>query len=457
MIPMMMLSEAGRVLRADLIGDDVGFFSVSSDSRTLPRGALFVAITGEHFDGHRFLAAAAGAGAAAALIERRSHAEAGAVSLPVLRVDHSREALAALAGYWRSRFRFPVIGVVGSNGKTTTKEMIAAILRAQWDPATVLATAGNLNNDIGVPLSVLKLREEHEVAVFELGMNHAGETADLAAIAAATIGLINNAQREHQEFMANVQAVAEEHAALLDSLPDSGVAVLNADDGHYEYWRSRAGQRRVVSFGLERPADVTAAWTSGPRGTELSIKLPGGTAQATLRIPGEHNVRNALAAAAAATAAGALPPAVAAGLNAFEPAKGRLQVKPGRRGATLVDDSYNANPDSVRAAIDVLARAPGDKLLVLGDMGEVGGQGPQFHREIGGYARDRGIARLLALGDASRDTVQAFGAAGQHFADVEALLAVLDPLLAPGLTVLVKGSRFMRMERVVEAIVEARG
>jgi len=452
---MMMLSEAAHVLGAGLDGTDARFTSVSTDTRTLQPGALFIALAGERFDGHRYVEAAAAAGAVAAVIERASRAVVGAAAIPLLAVEASRAALATLARHWRTRFAFPLIGVVGSNGKTTTKEMIAAILRAEWGAAEVFATTGNLNNEIGLPLSVLQLRPQHRAAVLELGMNHVGETAVLAGIAAPTIGLINNAQREHQEFMASVEAVAAEHAALIDALPAGGVAVLNADDGHYGFWRRRAGARQVASFGLAGGADVTARFTSVPGGTEMDIRLPHGAARAVLRIPGEHNVRNALAAAAAAAAAGASAKSIGEGLSAFQPAKGRLQLKSGIKGATVIDDSYNANPDSVRAAIDVLAGAPSPAILVLGDMGEVGDQGPQFHREVGDYARARGIARLLALGEATRDSVQAFGSGGEHFADVDALWRALEGLLSPHTTVLVKGSRFMRMERVVDALVGA--
>jgi UDP-N-acetylmuramoyl-tripeptide--D-alanyl-D-alanine ligase len=278
-------------------------------------------------------------------------------------------------------------------------------------------------------------------------MNHRGEIAYLARIAAPTIALVNNAQREHLEFMGSVDEVAVENASVYEALPGSGVAVINADDEHAAFFRSRAGARQVVEFGL-KAATVSGRYALGGLQSELRLRTPHGEAQATLAIPGLHNVRNALAAAACAHAAGIEPAVIAAGLSAFRPYTGRLQVKQARGGLTVIDDSYNANPDSVRAAIDVLAACPGPTVLVLGDMGEVGPQGPAFHREIGAYARSRGITRLLALGDAAAHAVEAFGEGGAHFSDVDALVAAVD-----GRTVLVKGSRFMKMERVVTALV----
>ena len=455
MAHMMTLDEAARALAAERIGPDVAFDSVATDTRTLEPAALFVALPGEHHDGHDFLAAAAAAGAAAALIERAGRARAGSSGLPLLCVERTRPALAALARDWRRRFAVPAIAIVGSNGKTTTKELTASILRAWLGPDHVLATAGNLNNDIGLPLTVLRMRPRHGAAVLEIGMNHPGETAGLAAVAAPTVGLINNAQREHQEFMESVEAVAAEHGALIDALPVDGTAVLNADDPHYRYWRDRAAGRATLSFGLGAQADVSAAYRLGAEGSSMEIRLPQGLVRATLSIPGEHSVRNALAAAAAASAAGAPPESIGAGLTAAVAARGRLQRRPGRRGTTLIDDSYNANPDSVRAAIDVLAPAGGRAILVLGDMGEVGAQGSTFHREVGAYARARGIGRLLVLGEAAKETAAAFGAGAEHFASPADLLARIEPELAPGTAILVKGSRFMRMERVADALAEA--
>jgi UDP-N-acetylmuramoyl-tripeptide--D-alanyl-D-alanine ligase len=444
---MMSLAEAAAVLDANLRGGDARFSGVSTDSRTLRRGELFVALRGERFDGHGFLQNAAAAKAAAALVDSRY---AGALPLPVAVVEDTRLALGVLARHWRARFRPALIAVAGSNGKTTVKEMLASILRARAGDEAVLATAGNLNNDIGVPLMLLRMRQTHRWCAIELGMNHKGEIAYLADIARPSVALVNNAQREHLEFMNSVAEVAAENAAVYAALPPDGVAVVNADDPHAQFFRGRAGARRVVDFGLDSPAQVTARHAVGPLASELWLRTPQGEAQATLSIPGLHNVRNALAAAAAAHAAGIEATTIGEGLTSFRPYTGRLQVKQTRGGATLIDDTYNANPDSVRAAIDVLASCPGPRVLVLGDMGEVGVHGAEFHREVGAYARAKGIASLLALGEATRDAVQAFGPGARHFASVDELVAHVN-----GSSILVKGSRFMRMERVVAALTGA--
>jgi UDP-N-acetylmuramoyl-tripeptide--D-alanyl-D-alanine ligase len=449
---MMRLSEAANAIGARVVGADVPFSGVSSDSRAIGPGALFVAIPGERFDGHDFVSAARGLGAAAALVS--DAAKAGAAGLPLLVAHDTKIALGRLAAFWRRRFAIPTIAIVGSNGKTTVTQMIAAILRAHFGEPQVLATAGNLNNDIGLPLMVLRLREAHRVAALEIGMNHPGETAWLAAIAQPTVTLVNNAQREHQEFMKSVGEVAREHAAAFERLPADGIAVINADDDHAGYWRGIAGERRVRDFGLDQPAAVTARYRLLDFGAELAIETPEGHVEVTMSAAGLHNVRNALAAAATATAAGASLQAVASGLAAFQAVKGRLQRKRGRRGATLLDDTYNANPDSVIAAIDVLARASGDKVLVLGDMGEVGEHGPAFHEEVGRYAKARGVDFLLATGPAMRAAAHAFGKGAEHFDDVESLVARAETLLTACTTALVKGSRSMKMERVVERLEE---
>ncbi|MBL8489170.1 MAG: UDP-N-acetylmuramoyl-tripeptide--D-alanyl-D-alanine ligase, partial [Rhodocyclaceae bacterium] len=423
--------------------------------RAVEPGGLFVALRGERFDGHDFVHQVLAAGAAAALVAADSTVARADGELPLVVVGDTRAALRDLAAHWRRRFAIPVIAVTGSNGKTTVKEMISAILAAAFGAEGRLATPGNLNNDIGLPLTVLRLRAGHRAAVIELGMNHPGETAVLAAVARATVALINNAQREHQEFMKTVAAVAEEHGALIDALPAEGIAVINADDEFAAYWTALAGPRRVSAFGLENPAEVRCEWSQEALGSRLELHAEGRAAVVELSIPGTHNVRNALAAAAACLAAGVAWDAVVRGLAAFRPAKGRLQVKAGVAGARVIDDSYNANPDSVRAAIDVLAARPGRRILVLGDMGEVGDQAGQFHDEVGGYAKSMGIERLFVLGEMSRAAAGNFGAGAFHFNRFEELVAALKPELDPGTTVLVKGSRFMRMERVVEAITEA--
>jgi UDP-N-acetylmuramoyl-tripeptide--D-alanyl-D-alanine ligase len=444
---MMTLTEAAALTGGRTSGGDARFDGVSTDSRSVERGQLFVALRGERFDGHEFLAAAAARGAAAAMVDR---AYAGAFPMPVVIVDDTKRALGELARQWRARFSPALVAVTGSNGKTTVKEMLAAILRRQGGERAVLATTGNLNNDIGVPLTLLRLRSEHRWCAIELGMNHRGEIAYLAQLAAPTVAVVNNAQREHLEFMGSVDEVAAENASVYDALPTGGIAVVNADDEHAPFFRQRVGARRVIDFGLGKAA-VGGGYTLKELSSELRLRTPGGEANAALAIAGLHNVRNAFAAAACAHAAGVELASIAAGLSAFRPYTGRLQVKQTKNGVTVIDDSYNANPDSVRAAIDVLASCPGPTVLVLGDMGEVGARGAEFHREIGAYARSRGVARLLALGEASAHAVEAFGAGAEHFADVEALVPAIR-----GRTVLVKGSRFMKMERVVAALTGAR-
>lgn len=433
-------------------GAPADFSAVSTDSRNIKPGELFLALRGERFDGHAFVCDVLNAGAAGAVVDQDWVAENAVDGLPLVVVKDTRRAFAALAAAWRRTFSIPMIGVVGSNGKTTVKEMIASILAAEVGAEHRLATTGNLNNDIGVPTMLLRLNTAHQAAVIEMGMNHPGETAELAAVTEATVAIINNAQREHQEFMKTVEAVAEEHAAVLAVLPADGVAVLNADDDFLPLWQQVAAPRKVLTFGLSEDADVHAAGRDDGVSVEFELVTPAGRSPLRLATVGEHNVRNALGAAAAALAAGCSLAGVVAGLEAFRPVKGRLQRHAGQAGSTVIDDSYNANPDSVRAAIDVLNSVAGARVLVLGDMGEVGDQGEQYHQEIGAYARSRGVDAVLTLGEMTQATVRSFGPGATHFSSIDELLPALLPMLSPKTTVLVKGSRFMRMERVVEVL-----
>jgi len=386
-------------------------------------------------------------------------------TLPALIVPNTLTALGHLGNYWRARVNIPVIGVTGSNGKTTVKEMIAAILAAAFGDEGRLATRGNLNNEIGVPLTLMRLSDQHRAAVIEMGMNHPGEIARLAAIAAPTVAMVNNAQREHQEFMHTVEAVARENGAVLAALPASGAAVYPADDVYTSLWAGLAGRRRSVTFGLNEAADVSCSWVANAFGSDLAVsaRIDGGAARTftiSLAAAGLHNVRNALAAIACAFAAGVPQQAIVDGLQSFAPVSGRLQRKQGANGVTVIDDSYNANPDSVRAAIDVLAQAAGGaaapRILVLGDMGEVGTQGRQFHEEIAAYAASAGIEHVLVTGELARFMVgpqnPQVNQQIQHFEQFDELLAALDTALGSksDATVLVKGSRFMKMERVVQ-------
>ena len=450
---MMDLATVAEAVRGHVQGANVRFVRVTTDSRAVEPGDLFVALVGERHDGHAYVANAFGRGAVAALVA----AGRGAFPGPVVAVDDPLAALGRLAGDWRRRFDLPLAVVVGSNGKTTVKEMTASILRAAFGVEATLATSGNFNNAIGLPLTLLRLNRSHRVAVVEVGMNHRGETRTLCAMARPTIVVVNNAQREHQEFMASVAEVAAEHADAVQSLPHGGVAVLNADDPSLHVWRGAAdiAGAAIRTFALHARADISARLTPSPEGSVLALRTWRGDADVRLAVPGEPMASNALAAATAALATGAPLDAVVQGLEAFRPVAGRLATTRAPSGATVIDDSYNANPDSVRAAIDVLARADGMRWLVLGDMGEVGEDGPAYHREVGGYARERRLDRLDAVGPLAKEAAAAFGADGHWHADVEHLIAAVAPRARAGTTVLVKGSRFMRMERVVSALTGA--
>ena len=447
-----------RLVSADAAGGHVTFRRVHTDTRTLQPGDLFVALQGERFDANDFLQEAKAKGAVAAICQGNADARLLAAGLPGVVVGDAKQALAALATGWRAQFTLPLMAVTGSNGKTTVTQMLASILKA-YKPQAFLATQGNLNNDIGVPLTLLRLRRQHDIAVVELGMNHPGEIAVLAAMTQPTVALVNNAQREHLEFMETVAAVAQENGSVLHALPANGVAVFPFDDLFTGVWDAMAVPRVALRFGdagaTQSLADIrcTEALWAGDA-WQVSVMTPAGSLNYALHIAGQHNVKNSLAAVACALAAGVPLTAIAQGLSGFEPVKGRsraLVVTWAGRAVTLVDDTYNANPDSVQAAIQVLAALPGPRLLVLGDMGEVGNEGPQFHTEAGALARTLGIDTLFTLGELSVTSTTSFGS-GQHFADMSTLQAAVLAAL-PGVgSVLVKGSRFMKMERVVEAI-----
>ena len=419
--------------------------SVCSDSRRIAPGQIFLALQGERFDGHAYLDEVRAVGACAAIVAARNPA----INLVQFEVGDTTTALRLLGAQWRRCFDIPAIAVTGSNGKTTTKEMIASILRAWVGADHALWTRGNLNNDLGVPLTLLELRSGHQAAVFELGMNHPGEIALLADMALPTVALVNNAQREHQEFMHTVEAVARENGSVISALPKDGVAVFPADDSYTGLWRELAQGRRVLSFGLDASFDVHADDIHAePAHTSFRLNTAAGAVSLLLKAPGLHNLRNALAAAACALAAGAPLEAVAEGLRNFDPVAGRMQPHPLPGGMQLIDDTYNANPDSVRAAIDVLARLQGRKVLVLGDMAEVGADGPAMHAEVGAYARQQGIDVLLTYGPATRECAAAFGENSHSFDDIDSLLQCLAGLTPAN--ILVKGSRGTRMERVVQ-------
>lgn len=456
---MMTLTEALPLLAAHGLRSvgDARFTEVGADSRAIVPGQLFVALRGEHFDGHDFVDAALADGAAAAMVDAHWDTEHPQSEVPRIVVGDTRIGLGALAAGWRARFDIPLIGVTGSNGKTTVKEMCAAILRAWLGDEAVQATKGNFNNDIGLPLSLLGLRAHHKAAVIEMGMNHPGEIAYLAALARPTVALVNNAQRAHLEGMGSVDGVAREKGRIYEGLTEKGIAVLNVDDVHAEQWLSENVRREIVSFGVNASATVYGHFELHGLGSTLRLETPWGHTECALQVPGAHNAHNALAAAAACLSTGAPLAAVASGLAHYGGAHGRLQRRAGPRGALVLDDSYNANPDSVRAGIDVLVGMPGRTILVFGDMGEVGETSAREHAEIGTYAKDKKVDRLYTLGVMSEESTRHFGEGGQHFTSVETLLEALAPTLGEGDTVLVKASRFMRMERVTEALAALAG
>lgn len=431
---------------------------VHTDTRSIEAGDLFVAIQGETFDGNTLMHQAAEKGASAVLCHKGLVLDQYPAGLPRIEVPDTKVALGQIAAGWRMQFELPFIAVTGSNGKTTVTQMLASILNVHAPNGAALATLGNFNNDIGVPLTLLRVRDGHQIGVVELGMNHPGEIAVLADMAQPTVALVNNAQREHMEFMQTVEAVAQENGSVISTLAEDGVAVFPADDTYSPLWQTLAGKRRVATFTLQpTPSENTlacmhaewidGAWQVNAQGLGVELKY-------RLAIAGRHNVKNSLAAAACALCAGVSAQNVAQGLQLFEPVKGRskaMSLRSQNHVFTLVDDSYNANPDSVRAAIDVLADLPSPRLLVLGDMGEVGTQGSEFHVEAGRYAQERGIEFLMATGEMARAAVYEHPVA-YHFHTVEELNAAVINILPQLGSVLVKGSRFMRMERVVQAI-----
>lgn len=451
---MMLLSQVAQVLGGELVGKDLEFASVSTDSRNIAAGDLFVALQGDLFDGSQFVLLAAEKGAVAALVNAASyHGEA--MPCPIVLVKDTRLGLGKLAGYWRDQFSIPLVAITGSNGKTTVKEMLSAILReAAGSAEAVLATKGNFNNDIGMPLTLLRLRREHKFAVIELGMNHAGEIDYLTRLAHPDVAVINNAGSAHIANLGSMQAIAQAKGEIYAGLNKQGVAIINADEESAPMWRVLAASHPMIEFALEAPAQVKGVkYQVLDYIVKIEVETPLGKFAAQLHVPGLHNVRNALAATAAAVALQIPVSAIAAGLEKFDGVAGRLQRKSALNGATLIDDSYNANPASLRAAIEVLVQATGKKILVLGDMGELGIEAAKMHAEIGVLARELGVNEMFALGELSSYAVKEFGAGARHFQDGDELLAALKGELNRESTVLVKGSRFMKMERVVKELV----
>lgn len=449
---MMNLREAAAAMAGEMQGIDRCFIGVSTDTRAIAPGELFFALKGERFDAAQFLEAAFSAGAAGAVI---GHGDLPRLppGATVIHVDDARAALGRLAAHWRKRFSLTLVGLTGSNGKTTVKDMIAAVLRAHCgDPAKVLATEGNLNNDIGLPLTLLRLRDSHRYAVIEMGMNHTGEIRYLSGLARPDVALVNNAGTAHIGMLGSREAIARAKGEIYEGLNERGIALINADDSYADLWRRLNGDRVVVDFALDAPARVTGRYAGHALQSDIVVQTPAGQAQFTLPIPGVHNVRNAIAASAVGFALGVKPEVIGGALGNFHGPKGRMQRSCGRAGCTLIDDTYNANPDSTLAAIAVLGGLSGKRILVLGDMGELGAEAEIQHRVVGAAARAAGIDGLFALGELTAETAKAFGKGARHFEGFDALIEAVAPELDADATVLVKGSRFMRMERVVQAL-----
>jgi len=439
------LSEVAPALAATVIGnDDVNFTGCSTDTRHIKPGSIYVALRGERFDGHDFVMEAQNKGASALIVEKPVNC-----NLPSLRVADTRKALGDLARFWRQRFDLPVVAITGSNGKTTTKEMLRAIFAQKG----VLANQGNFNNDIGVPLTLFNLDAEHRYAVIEMGANHAGEIAYLTQIAQPSVATITQCAPAHLEGFGSVKGVALAKGEIFSNLKGDGVAVINNDDEYASLWQQLAVPRQISTFALDSRADVVATnLRLSDSGCDFSLETKSGDIAIHLALLGRHNVMNALAASACALACGCTLEAIQQGLENMQPVKGRLQRRAGINGISLIDDTYNANPGSLNAALAVLNSNMPPYWLVLGDMSELGAESVEFHREAGQRAREFGVERLWAIGDMSRYAVESFGDGAEHFVHHNDLIQSLRAQLPSRATVLVKGSRGMQMEKVVSVL-----
>jgi UDP-N-acetylmuramoyl-tripeptide--D-alanyl-D-alanine ligase len=447
----MMLSEIAKTVQGEHVGADVAIASVSIDTRAIQAGDLYVAIKGHQFDGNEFVDLAARAGASTAILHKGF-----STGLPHILVADTHLALAELAGAWRDKAQVKVVGITGSNGKTTVKEMTAAILGVA---DSVLYTKGNLNNDIGVPLTLLRLNEDHRYAVIEMGANHAGEIAYTSQYAKADVVILNNAGAAHIEGFGSLEGVAKAKGEIIETLKANGVAVLNKDDKYFDYWVKIAGNRTVISFGLAKGADVSASniqteIIANAFATTFDLLTAQGNVKVNLQLAGQHNVLNALAAAAAGLALGLSLAQVKQGLESVKPVTGRLQPLLGRLGNIIIDDTYNANAASLAAGLDVLANCKGKHWLVLGAFGELGVGSPKMHEEIGELISSKGVVRLLAIGSDAKNTVRVFGKGATFFDSQEDLIGALKAELKGDETILIKGSRTQRMENVAAALVE---
>lgn len=442
----MSLIETARKLGYSLPSTDASFQGISIDTRTIKPGNLFVAVKGEKLDGHDFISEAVKKGAIAVLVNKTMD-----ISLPQLVVNDTLDAFGKIAALWRNQFSIPIIGVTGSNGKTTLKNMIAGILRAASNDESVLATEGNLNNNIGVPIMLCRLTAEHRFAVLEMGMNHAGEISYLTHLVKPQVAVVNNAAEAHLEGLKNVAGVARAKGEIFQGLAVNGTAVLNGDDNHFDYWRSLVTQFKKITFGLDHPADVTATINE----KSITLKTHQGEIDVTLPLLGKHNVMNALAATAATLAIGIDLNAIKTGLENVSCAPGRMRQYILASGTRVIDDTYNANPFSLQAAVNTIASLSGTKLVVLGDMKELGANAKEMHFTAGEKIRAAGIHHLFTLGEMSAATAEGFGQSAQHFTDQTQLITALHPHLKDSTTILIKGSRSMKMEKIVEAIIPA--
>ncbi len=447
----MMLSEIAACVQGEWVGKDVVISSVSIDTRAIKPGQLYVAIKGPHYDGNDFVNKAEQAGAVAAIVHKGVTA-----AIPHIVVDDTRLALAELAGAWRKKASVSVVGITGSNGKTTVKEMVAAILSVNGN---TLFTQGNLNNDIGVPLTLLRLNKQHRYAVIEMGANHSGEIEYTSRYAQADVVIITNVGAAHIEGFGSVAGVAKAKGEIIQTLKDSGVAVINRDDDYFDYWKSVAGTRKTVSFGMDERAEVKAHTvkteiSDHAFATTFELETTAGASTVKLKLAGRHNVVNALAATAACLALDIDLQQIKQGLESVKPVTGRLQPLVSRLGNIVIDDTYNANSASLKAGLDVLANCAGKHWLVLGAFGELGPESPNIHEEMGELIKSSNVVRLLAIGADARNTVKVFGKGATFFDTQDDLIAALKQDLKGDEAILIKGSRAQRMENVVAALVD---
>ncbi|MBI1422753.1 MAG: UDP-N-acetylmuramoyl-tripeptide--D-alanyl-D-alanine ligase [Gammaproteobacteria bacterium] len=438
------LQAIAKAAQGELIGEDKVVTGISTDTRQVMQGQVFIALAGERFDAHAFAGQACKQGAVAVVVNRPVD-----VDCAQIRVDDTRLALGRIARAWRQQFTLPLIAVTGSNGKTTVKEMLSAIMAVRHSN---LSTQGNLNNDIGVPLTLLRLRDTHTSAVIEMGANHAKEIAYLTGLALPSVAIVNNAGAAHLEGFGSLEGVAHAKGEIYSGLGDDGVAIINADDRFAPLWREMCAGKQQLSFGLDNPADVSASWRASDNGSQIDLHTPQGDVQVMLPLPGRHNVMNALAASAGALAAGASLAEIRDGLQSMHSVAGRLQIKIGKAGSRIIDDTYNANPASLRVALDVLKNFDGRHFLALGDMGELGDNAEQLHREAGQVAKASGVDRLYTVGKLARFAASSFGRDALSYDDQPSMISALADDLNMDVTLLVKGSRLAHMENVVQAL-----